>query len=73
MFVSICNSKSRPQEKKPLPKVAVSDKVQRQHAALGEVRRRARAEMQELLWDTDKEREGRIEETLAWSPFQYSH
>ena len=61
------------QVKKPLPKEAVSDEVQRQHAALGEARRRAWAEMQELLRDTDKEREGRIEETLAWTPFQYTH
>ena len=63
---------SRPQVKKPLPKEAVCDEVQRQHAALAEARRRAWAEMQELLRDTDKEREGRIEETLAWTPFQYS-
>ena len=61
------------QVKKPLPKEAVSDEVQRQHAALGEARRRAWAEMQELLCHTHKEREGRIEETLAWTPFQYTH
>ena len=36
-------------------------------------RRRAWAEMQELLSHTHKEREGRIEETLAWTPFQYTH
>ena len=64
---------SSPQVKKPLPKEAVSDEVQRQHAALAEARRSAWAEMQELLRDTDKEREGRIEETLAWTPFQYTH
>ena len=64
---------SRPQVKKALPKEAVCDEVQRQHAALAEARRKAWAEMQELLRDTDKEREGRIEETLAWTPFQYTH
>ena len=64
---------SCPQVKKPLPKEAVCDEVQRQHAALAEARRKAWAEMQELLRDTDKEREGRIEETLAWTPFQYTH
>ena len=61
------------QVKKPLPKEAGSDEVQQQHAALGEARRRAWAELQELLSHTHKEREGRIEETLAWTPFQYTH
>ena len=64
---------SSPQVKKPLPKEAVTDEVQQQHTALGEAGRRAWEEMQKLLRDTHKEREGRIEETLAWSPFQYSH